>query len=56
MGVNRGGPISWPLHTRHRTFPYTGRFESVLYTPGERASYSAALIAQAELDVAEFYD
>lgn len=56
VGVNRGGPISWPLHTRHRTFPYTGRLESVLYTPGERASYSAALIAQAELDVAEFYD
>lgn len=56
VGTNRGGPVSWGVHQRHRDFPFDGRIDSVTYAPGELAAYSPELVAQAERDIAEFYD
>jgi hypothetical protein len=42
VGVNRGGPVHWGVHERHRTFPYSGALESVTYVPGPPAPYPAA--------------
>src|SRR5262249_13127200 len=33
VGLNRRSPVSWELHERHGTFPYTGALRSVTYTP-----------------------
>jgi arylsulfatase len=37
VGIDRRSPVSWPLHERHGTFPWTGELTTVTYTPGERA-------------------
>ena len=56
VGINRGGPVHWDVYERHRSFPYTGDLRSVTYTPGARADYDPGLVAEAERDVALFYD
>ncbi|MFL1431297.1 MULTISPECIES: arylsulfatase [unclassified Nocardiopsis] len=33
-GRDARGPVSWDLHDRHGTFPYTGDLGPVTYTPG----------------------
>lgn len=35
VGLNRGSPVSWDLHQREGSFPYTGALHSVRYVPGE---------------------
>jgi arylsulfatase len=37
VGIDRRSPVSWDLHERHGTFPYTGSIQDVTYTPGESA-------------------
>ena len=35
VGIDRRSPVSWPIYERFGPFPYTGRIDSVMYTPGE---------------------
>jgi arylsulfatase len=56
VGVNRGGPVSWPLYERRGSFRYSGGLRSVTYTPGEHADYDPAMLLERERDVAAFYD
>jgi len=37
VGIDRRSPVSWELHERHGSFPYTGDLAAVTYTPGEPA-------------------
>jgi arylsulfatase len=37
VGIDRRSPVSWELHERHGTFPWTGELRAVTYTPGEPA-------------------
>ncbi|HWJ98069.1 MAG TPA: hypothetical protein VNQ33_07910, partial [Acidimicrobiales bacterium] len=37
VGIDRRSPVSWDVHERHGTFPYSGLLDAVTYTPGERA-------------------
>ena len=37
IGMDRRSPVSWDLHERHGTFPYTGTLRAVTYVPGEFA-------------------
>ncbi|MCY3577042.1 MAG: arylsulfatase [bacterium] len=37
VGLNRRSPVSWDIHQRHGTFPYTGTIHQVTYTPGPPA-------------------
>jgi arylsulfatase len=37
VGIDRRSPVSWELHERRGTFPWTGDLRSVTYTPGEPA-------------------
>jgi len=34
VGVDRRSPVSWDLHTRRGTFPFSGTLHSVTYVPG----------------------
>jgi arylsulfatase A-like enzyme len=56
VGVNRGGPVHWDLHSRHRSFRYTGRLHTVTYTPGEQAPYDPQLVVSAARANAHRYD
>lgn len=35
IGIDRRSPVSWDLHLRRGTFPFTGRLYDVTYVPGE---------------------
>lgn len=37
VGIDRRSPVSWAIYERFGPFPYTGRLESVTYTPGDPA-------------------
>ena len=37
VGIDRRSPVSWTLHQRHGTFPYSGTLHHVTYTPGPPA-------------------
>jgi arylsulfatase len=37
VGIDRRSPVSWAIYERFGPFPYTGRIDSVTYTPGEPA-------------------
>ena len=37
VGADRRSPVSWPVHERHGSFPYTGALHTVTYRPGELA-------------------
>lgn len=56
VGVNRGGPVHWGVYERHRSFPYTGRLHAATWIPEEQADYDPAVLRQAEVDAAAFYD
>lgn len=56
IGVNRGGPVSWPVYERHGSFRYTGALKTVRYVPGDQADYDPSLVLEAERDSALFYD
>jgi len=56
VGLNRGGPVHWELHERHRSFPYSGTLHHATWTPGEVADYDPAQVFQAEIETAAFYD
>ncbi|MBV9326192.1 MAG: arylsulfatase [Chloroflexi bacterium] len=47
VGIDRRSPVHWGVYERHGAFPYNGRLHAVTYTPGPRAAYSPALVAQA---------
>jgi arylsulfatase A-like enzyme len=44
VGIDRGGPVSWPLHQDHGCFPFSGRLHTVRYEPGESADFDPKLI------------
>ncbi|QTG81757.1 arylsulfatase [Arthrobacter crystallopoietes] len=46
VGLDRGGPVDWEVYERHGCFRYTGRLESVRYTPGPKAAYSQEKIME----------
>jgi arylsulfatase len=56
IGIDRGGPVSWSLHERHGSFPYTGQLHSVSYRPGERADYDPAVLLQATRAATRVYE
>lgn len=37
VGLDRRSPVSWSIHQRHGTFPFSGDLRSVTYTPGADA-------------------
>jgi arylsulfatase len=37
VGMDRRGPVLWPLYERHGAFPYTGTIHDVTVIPGARA-------------------
>jgi arylsulfatase len=37
VGIDRRSPVSWAIYERFGPFPYTGRIDSVTYTPGAPA-------------------
>ena len=37
IGIDRRSPVSWQLYERRGGFPYTGRLDEVIYTPGDYA-------------------
>jgi arylsulfatase A-like enzyme len=47
VGIDRRSPVHWGIYERYGAFPYSGRLHSVTYTPGDRPSYDANLLAQA---------
>ncbi|WP_018653394.1 arylsulfatase [Actinomadura flavalba] len=51
-----GGPVSWPLHTRHRTFPFTGTLHHVRYVPGPPAPYAQGRVHEATRAATEIYE
>ena len=38
VGLDRRGPVMWPLYERHGPFPYTGVIQDVHVVPGKRAN------------------
>ena len=38
VGLDRRGPVHWPLYERHGAFPYTGVIQDVHVVPGKRAN------------------
>jgi arylsulfatase len=56
VGRCSGGPVDWE-HSRLRgADPFTGAALRVRYTPGERAPYDPAAVAQIEAAAALYYD
>jgi hypothetical protein len=47
VGIDRRSPVHWGIYERYGAFPYSGGLHSVTYTPGDRPSYDANLLAQA---------
>jgi arylsulfatase len=48
VGIDRRSPVSWDLHLRRGTFPFTGVLRAVTYTPGAaEAGIREHLIEQA---------
>ncbi len=41
VGRDPRSPVSWPVHERFGSFPYTGRLTAVAYQPGELAPDAA---------------
>ena len=37
VGLDRRSPVSWDVHERHGTFPFTGELHQVAYAPGAAA-------------------
>lgn len=37
VGIDRRSPVSWAVHERHGTYPWTGQLAAVTYMPGDRA-------------------
>ncbi|GAA3861630.1 arylsulfatase [Saccharothrix violaceirubra] len=56
VGADRGGPVDWDLHTRERTFPYTGTLRHVRYEPGPQADYDPLLVARLWAEAERVYD
>ncbi|GLZ39308.1 arylsulfatase [Actinokineospora sp. NBRC 105648] len=56
VGADRGGPVDWDLHTRERTFPFTGALTSVRYEPGAQADYDPKLVARLWAEAERVYD
>lgn len=51
VGIDRGGPVSWPMHERHRSFAFNGRLHHVRYVPGASGDYPPGRV-QAATDAA----
>ncbi|WP_019634093.1 arylsulfatase [Actinomadura atramentaria] len=56
VGIDRGGPVSWPLHERRRAFPFTGRLHHVRYVPGGPADYAPTQIHKATEAATDVYE
>ena len=37
VGLDRRSPVSWSVHQRHGTFPFSGVLHQVAYQPGAAA-------------------
>lgn len=55
-GGDRGGPVHWVLHQRHRSFRYARGLRSVTSEPDEPADCDPTLVAEAERDIALAFD
>jgi len=56
VGIDRGGPVSWPMHERHGSFPFNGRLQHVRYVPGRLGDYPANRIAAATDAATDVYE
>ncbi|MFT4082493.1 MAG: arylsulfatase [Nocardioides sp.] len=56
VGIDRRGPVSWPMHQRHGSFRFTGRLHQVRYLPGGLADYPAARIQAATEAATDLYE
>ncbi|MFV0319199.1 MAG: arylsulfatase [Microbacterium sp.] len=56
VGIDRGGPVSWSMHEKHRSYPFTGRLHNVTYLPGELAEFNRAEHFRAWRDAALAFD
>ena len=56
VGIDRRGPVSWPVHERHGSFPYSGDLHSVRYVPGRVADYAPGVVARATLAATAVYE
>lgn len=43
VGIDRRSPVSWRLYEQHRSFPYDGTIDHVVYTPGELSPFAGSL-------------
>lgn len=51
-----GGPVSWAVHERHGSFPYSGRLHHVDIVPGPGVDYDPGRLHRAEALAAAAYD
>jgi len=56
VGVDRGGPVSWPMHEAHGSFRFSGKLHHVTFVPGELAEYNRSEHFKAWRDAALSYD
>ena len=56
VGIDRGGPVSWPMHEAHGSYRFTGDLHHVTFTPGEPAEYNRAEYFRAWREAALAYD
>lgn len=56
VGIDRGGPVSWPMHEQHGAFRFTGRLHHVTYLPGEPADFNRKDWFRAWREAALAYD
>ena len=56
VGIDRGGPVSWPMHVAHGAYRFTGALRHVTFTPGEVADYNRDEYFRAWRDAAAVFD
>lgn len=56
VGIDRGGPVSWPMHEKHRAFKFTGKLHHVTFVPGELADFNREEYFRAWRDAAPTFD
>lgn len=45
VGYDYGGPVDWDIHTRHRSYPFTGgTLHGVRYIPGARSAHDPVVL------------
>ncbi|GAA4590543.1 hypothetical protein GCM10023194_47660 [Planotetraspora phitsanulokensis] len=56
VGIDRRGPVSWPVHERHGAFPFTGILHHVRYSPGQLADYAPEAVLRATERATRIYE